>query len=151
MHASARPASRSATSCTSASADPTSARGSSSARCARPATPSRRRVRRERRSATRSIALSRRSAPATTLFVVASKSFSTQETLANAQAARAWLAAGLPRGSLARDRPVIAHVCGTRGDPQDAGRQEATLREAGVIVAPTNAAAARLAAKAVAA
>jgi FdrA protein len=50
---------------------------------------------------------------------------------------------------LAKDRPVIAHVCGTHGDPQDAGRQEATLREAGVIVAPTNAAAARLAAKAV--
>jgi FdrA protein len=52
---------------------------------------------------------------------------------------------------LARDRPVIAHVCGTRGDPQDAGRQEATLREAGVIVAPTNATAARLAAKVLAA
>jgi FdrA protein len=51
---------------------------------------------------------------------------------------------------LARDRPVIAHVCGTAGDPQDAGRQARTLREAGVIVAPTNAAAARLAAKAVA-
>jgi glucose-6-phosphate isomerase len=37
--------------------------------------------------------------PATTLFVIASKSFTTQETLANANAARAWLAAGLPRGS----------------------------------------------------
>jgi FdrA protein len=46
---------------------------------------------------------------------------------------------------LARDRPVIAHVCGTDEDPQDAARQEATLREAGVHVAPTNAAAARLA------
>jgi FdrA protein len=54
-------------------------------------------------------------------------------------------------GRLARDRPVIAHVCGTAGDPQDARRQAATLREAGVIVAPTNAAAARVAAKAVAA
>jgi FdrA protein len=41
--------------------------------------------------------------------------------------------------------PVIAHVCGTDADPQDAGRQEAVLREAGVHVAPTNAAAARLA------
>jgi FdrA protein len=51
---------------------------------------------------------------------------------------------------LARDRPVIAHVCGTPGDPQDADKQEATLREAGVIVAPTNAAAARLAARALA-
>jgi FdrA protein len=50
---------------------------------------------------------------------------------------------------LARDRPVIAHVCGTAGDPQDADRQAGTLRDAGVIVAPTNAAAARLAAKAV--
>jgi FdrA protein len=47
--------------------------------------------------------------------------------------------------SLARDRPVIAHVCGTDADPQDAGRQEAILRDAGVVVAPTNAAAARLA------
>jgi FdrA protein len=44
--------------------------------------------------------------------------------------------------------PVIAHVCGTDADPQNAARQEATLREAGVHVAPTNAAAAR-AAKAV--
>ncbi len=50
--------------------------------------------------------------------------------------------------ALAQDRPVIAHVCGTAGDPQDARRQVATLREAGVIVAPTNAAAARLAARA---
>jgi FdrA protein len=44
--------------------------------------------------------------------------------------------------------PVIAHVCGTKNDPQDAERQAATLREAGVHVASTNAAAAR-AAKAV--
>jgi FdrA protein len=43
--------------------------------------------------------------------------------------------------------PVIAHVCGTPGDPQDSRRQEATLREAGVHVAPTNAAAARMAAR----
>jgi FdrA protein len=41
--------------------------------------------------------------------------------------------------------PVIAHVCGTKADPQNAPRQEATLREAGVIVAPTNASAARVA------
>jgi FdrA protein len=51
---------------------------------------------------------------------------------------------------LAQDRPVIAHVCGTPGDPQDSRRQEATLRDAGVIVAPTNAAAARLAGRALA-
>jgi FdrA protein len=46
---------------------------------------------------------------------------------------------------------VIAHVCGTRADPQDSARQEQTLRVAGVTVAPTNATAARLAARAVAA
>ena len=40
---------------------------------------------------------------------------------------------------------MIAHVCGTDADPQDARRQEAALRDAGVHVAPTNAAAARLA------
>ncbi|HEX5618274.1 MAG TPA: hypothetical protein VFX51_07625 [Solirubrobacteraceae bacterium] len=51
---------------------------------------------------------------------------------------------------LAADRPVIAHVCGTPADPQDAHRQERTLRDAGVTVAPTNAAAARLAAEATA-
>jgi FdrA protein len=51
---------------------------------------------------------------------------------------------------LATRIPVIAHVCGTDADPQHAGRQEDTLRAAGVIVAPTNAAAARLARRAVA-
>jgi FdrA protein len=54
-------------------------------------------------------------------------------------------------GDLAERRPVIAHVCGTDADPQDASRQETILREAGVVVAPTNAAAARLAARVVAA
>ena len=34
--------------------------------------------------------------PATTLFVVASKSFTTEETMANAVSARAWLAAAMP-------------------------------------------------------
>ena len=51
---------------------------------------------------------------------------------------------------LAAGRPVIAHVCGTPEDPQDSRRQEATLRDAGVIVAPTNAAAARMAERALA-
>jgi glucose-6-phosphate isomerase len=37
--------------------------------------------------------------PATTLFVVTSKTFTTQETLANAASARRWLAAGLPPGA----------------------------------------------------
>jgi FdrA protein len=53
-----------------------------------------------------------------------------------------------PAGELAPvlaklDATVIAHVGGTENDPQDVRRQEAMLREAGVIVAPTNAAAAR--------
>ena len=46
--------------------------------------------------------------------------------------------------------PVVARVCGTPGDPQDSEAQTNTLREAGAIVAPSNAAAARLAARAVA-
>ncbi|HUO70074.1 MAG TPA: hypothetical protein VMU39_04795 [Solirubrobacteraceae bacterium] len=40
---------------------------------------------------------------------------------------------------------VIAHVCGTDDDPQDATRQGQVLSDAGVVVAPSNAAAARLA------
>lgn len=43
---------------------------------------------------------------------------------------------------------VIARVCGTRDDPQDLRRQERTLRRAGAILAPSNAAAARLALRA---
>jgi FdrA protein len=43
---------------------------------------------------------------------------------------------------------VIAHVCGTPDDPQDSVRQTATLTDAGAIVAPSNAAAARLALRA---
>jgi FdrA protein len=49
-----------------------------------------------------------------------------------------------------RGAVVLVRVCGTSGDPQDARRQEAALREAGALVAPSNAAAARLAARAVA-
>ena len=41
-------------------------------------------------------------APATTLFVVASKTFTTQETLANARSARAWLAVALGDGNTGR-------------------------------------------------
>jgi FdrA protein len=51
---------------------------------------------------------------------------------------------------VARAAVVIARVCGTADDPQDARRQAATLREAGALVAPSNASAARLAARAVA-
>jgi len=43
---------------------------------------------------------------------------------------------------------VMTHVCGTPDDPQDSVRQAATLRNAGAIVAPSNAAAARLALRA---
>jgi FdrA protein len=45
---------------------------------------------------------------------------------------------------------VLARVCGTPEDPQDARRQTATLEGAGAIVAPSNAAAARFAVRAVA-
>jgi glucose-6-phosphate isomerase len=38
--------------------------------------------------------------PATTLFIVTSKTFTTQETLTNARSARAWLAAALPGADL---------------------------------------------------
>jgi FdrA protein len=44
-----------------------------------------------------------------------------------------------------REILFIASVCGTSGDPQVLDRQEATLRGAGVIVLPSNAAATRLA------
>jgi FdrA protein len=40
---------------------------------------------------------------------------------------------------------VVASVCGTAADPQGLAGQEARLRAAGVLLAPTNAAAARLA------
>ena len=43
---------------------------------------------------------------------------------------------------------VLVRVCGTRADPQDADRQARMLREAGALVAPSNAAAARLAVRA---
>jgi FdrA protein len=60
--------------------------------------------------------------------------------------------AALVAGSLAKagkDRPaVIASVTGTESDPQGYSRQVATLRQAGVLVATSNAQAARLAAKA---
>jgi FdrA protein len=58
------------------------------------------------------------------------------------------LAAAVSRA--AAGAAVVARVCGTDADPQDAGRQAATLREAGAVVAPSNAAAARLAARAIA-
>ena len=53
------------------------------------------------------------------------------------------LAAAIER--LAQRAVVIAHVCGTPDDPQDSERQTETLTAAGAIIAPSNAAAARLA------
>jgi len=52
--------------------------------------------------------------PETTLVVVVSKTFTTQETLANAEAAKAWLAAGLPDAG--RDR----HFIGVTAAPERA-------------------------------
>jgi FdrA protein len=49
---------------------------------------------------------------------------------------------------LTEDALVIAHVCGTPDDPQDSRRQTETLVEAGALLAPSNAAAARLAVRA---
>jgi FdrA protein len=45
--------------------------------------------------------------------------------------------------------PVVIRVCGTAADPQNAPRQESILQHAGALVARSNAAAARLAARAV--
>ena len=44
-----------------------------------------------------------------------------------------------------RTLPVVAHICGTAADPQGLAAQEQALRAAGVLLAPSNAAAARLA------
>ena len=52
--------------------------------------------------------------PETTLVVVVSKTFTTQETLANAEAAKAWLAAALPADGLAR------HFIGVTAAPDKA-------------------------------
>jgi succinyl-CoA synthetase alpha subunit len=59
-------------------------------------------------------------------------------------AIRAAMAAAAAAG---RTLAVIGFVCGTEGDPQNLRRQEAELREAGVILAGSNTDAARLAAR----
>ncbi|UVT15396.1 MAG: acyl-CoA synthetase FdrA [Nitrospira sp.] len=48
-------------------------------------------------------------------------------------------------GKAGRDLVIIGFVCGTAGDPQNLARQEAALREAGVILAESNAQAVRMA------
>jgi FdrA protein len=50
----------------------------------------------------------------------------------------------------AESATVVARVCGTDADPQNASRQAEQLRAAGAVVASSNAAAARMAARAVA-
>jgi FdrA protein len=55
-----------------------------------------------------------------------------------------------PVARVAQRALVVARVCGTPEDPQDARAQTAALEEAGALVAPSGAAAARLAARAVA-
>jgi FdrA protein len=62
-----------------------------------------------------------------------------------AHADPAGLIADIVRNS---EKPVVASVTGTEGDPQVYSRQVKTLRDAGVVVADSNAAAARLAATA---
>jgi len=49
-----------------------------------------------------------------------------------------------------RPLAIVASVCGTEADPQGLARQEAALRAAGLLLAPSNAQAARLAARVVA-
>lgn len=48
-------------------------------------------------------------------------------------------------GKAGRDLVIIGFVCGTAGDPQNLARQESALREAGVILAESNAQAVRMA------
>jgi len=50
--------------------------------------------------------------PETTLVIIVSKTFTTLETLANAEAVRTWLEAGLPQGS-----DISAHIVGVTADP----------------------------------
>lgn len=54
-----------------------------------------------------------------------------------------------PIARVGRRATVLVRVCGTRADPQDADRQTSALERAGALVAPSNAAVARLAVRAV--
>lgn len=53
--------------------------------------------------------------PETTLFIIASKTFTTQETLTNALTARAWLQAGL-----GQDKPLDTHLIAISAAPEKA-------------------------------
>ena len=60
--------------------------------------------------------------PATTLFIVASKTFTTQETMTNARSARAWLAAALGEDAVAHHFAAVStalDLVGQFGIPQD--------------------------------
>jgi hypothetical protein len=60
------------------------------------------------------------------------------------------LAAARARAAKGKRRiAFVGFVCGTAGDPQNLAAQEAALRKAGVALAASNAAAARLAARVV--
>jgi len=48
--------------------------------------------------------------------------------------------------AVGRHLAIVGFVCGTAGDPQNLQRQEARLREAGMLLAGSNAEAVRLAA-----
>jgi hypothetical protein len=50
-------------------------------------------------------------------------------------------------GAAGQSLAFVGSVCGTAGDPQDLPRQEASLRDAGVLLAESNAQAVRLAAR----
>jgi len=65
--------------------------------------------------------------------------------------AKAVLAARADRSPQNGDVIVVASLCGTQADPQNRRRQEDILRNAGLLLAPSNAAAARLAARIVSA
>jgi hypothetical protein len=58
------------------------------------------------------------------------------------------LAAARARATKGKRRiAFVGFVCGTAADPQNLARQEAALRESGVLLAASNAAAVRLAAR----
>jgi FdrA protein len=64
-----------------------------------------------------------------------------------AELAPAIQSASAAAGRAGRAIAFVGSVCGTAADPQDLGRQEAALREAGVLLAESNAQAVRLAAR----
>ena len=66
--------------------------------------------------------------PATTLVVVASKTFTTQETMANASAARRWIVSALGEGAVARHFVAATANAAGGGALRAAGVQRVSLR-----------------------